>query len=448
MVSVGALMLAGLSLTGLASGSAGAAGAEWNVVRIKAPMSASGTTIAVVDTGVDASHPAFGGRILPQIDFVGDGKKGDPEGHGTHVSGTAAGGVLKCGNDRAELGVGVAPDAKILPVRVLDEDGSGTSTDVADGIRAAADKGVTVINLSLGEDVIIQGLSSNSRQFIDAVNYAWSKGSIPVLAAGNDGLGFGGVFGSGYGDLNAVVVTATDNRDRVAGYATSIGSAKWGVSAPGGDSSGQVDRDVMSAFPGSQCALSAGTSMAAPHVAGALAVLRSKGLNQQQAVDRLLATARDLGASGEDATYGHGLVDLAAAVQGLGGGTPTPPATQPAPPVTNASSSPPVTSATTTPRRGGVPATRPPSSSTPSTTETSTTLEPGDIDDVTAVDSDVSDRAGADLEPAESGDESAAGQGAGGDGGSQPGAPLVGLAVLFCAGGWALSGRAALSLRR
>lgn len=280
---------------------AGAAEPEWNIDRVGAPASASATVIAVVDTGVDASHPAFTGRVLPAIDLVG-GSGGDPNGHGTHVAGVAAGADSGCGT------IGVAPDAAILPVRVLDEEGAGTVEVVAEGIRRAADRGATVINLSLGTDVVIRNVSGSGLQ--DAIRYAWSKGSIPVLAAGNDGV-VGGLFGSGYGDLPAVVVTATDHEDRAAPYATSIGSADWGVAAPGGDASGVEGRDILSAFPDRRCALQAGTSMAAPHVSGALAVLRARGLGPQQAVDRLLSTARDLGSAN---TYGHGLIDLRAAL--------------------------------------------------------------------------------------------------------------------------------------
>lgn len=280
----------------------GAAAPEWNIDRVGAPASAAGTVIAVVDTGVDAEHPAFRGRVQPAIDLVG-GPGGDPNGHGTHVAGVAAGADNGCGS------IGVAPDATILPVRVLDADGAGPVSLVAEGIRRAADRrDVTVINLSLGTEVLLRNVSGSELQ--EAIRYAWSKGKIPVLAAGNDGA-FGGLFGPGYGDLPAVVVTATDRDDRAAPYATSVGSAMWGVAAPGGDGTGEEGRDVLSAFPDRRCALQAGTSMSAPHVSGALAALRARGLSPQQAIDRLLSTARDLGSSG---TFGHGLIDMRAAL--------------------------------------------------------------------------------------------------------------------------------------
>jgi serine protease len=322
-----AAVVAGILLV-LAPTAAGAQSApEWNIARVGAPSSAAGVLIAVVDTGIDPTHPAFTGRVEKAIDLVG-GQGGDPNGHGTHVAGTAAGADAGCG------AIGVAPDARLLPVRVLDANGEGTVGNVAEGIRRAADAGAAVINLSLGSDVVLRNVSGSGLR--EAIEYAWGKGSIPVLAAGNDGL-IGGLFGSGYGDLPAVVVTATDHQDRVAPYATSIGSAAWGIAAPGGDTSGQPGRDILSAYPSRQCALHAGTSMAAPHVSGALAVLRANGANPAQAVERMLGTARDLGRPGPDATYGHGLLDLQAALAaGRAPAPPPPPPPTQAPPATAA----------------------------------------------------------------------------------------------------------------
>ncbi|MGH9136930.1 MAG: S8 family serine peptidase, partial [Acidimicrobiales bacterium] len=287
----------------------------WNVARVGGPVPVAGAVVAVVDSGVDAGHPTFGGRVLAAIDLVG-GSGGDPNGHGTHVAGTAGGGD-------AGPGVGVAPAVSILPVRVLGPDGSGQLSTVAEGIRRATDAGADVINLSLGDDVVI--LNPTRQALADAIHYAWSRGAICVLAAGNEGLL--GVLGSGYGDLPAVVVTATGFDDRLAPYATRLGNVRWGLSAPGGDGRGD-DHDILSAWPGGTYARMAGTSMAAPHVSGALAVLRSLGLDPTAAVHRLLGTARPIGPAG---TYGSGLLDLGAAVSDLAVPTSTAPP-QPVPP--------------------------------------------------------------------------------------------------------------------
>lgn len=361
------------------AGSAWAASPEWNISRIGAPASAAGVVIAIVDTGVDAAHPAFTGRVLNAIDLV-DGTGGDANGHGTHVAGTAAGADNGCG------AIGVAPDARILPVRVLDEDGAGSASVVADGIRRAADAGAAIINLSLGTDVAVRNVAGSGLE--EAIRYAWGKGSIPVLAAGNDGI-VGDVFGgSGYGDIPAVVVTATDNQDEVAPYATTIGSAQWGIAAPGGDASEEPGRDILSAFPDRRCALQAGTSMAAPHVSGALAALRAKGLNSQQAVDRLIGTARDLGREGPDATYGHGLVDLRAA---LGG--PSPPTTvaaTPAAPPTSAATTSSGSPAPASPAPAGTPG-APASEAAPSAPGPSDPTQPESDDPLAAEDGTAED---------------------------------------------------------
>ena len=293
---------------------AAAATAVWNVARVGGPATANGVRIAIVDTGIDAQHVAFGGRVVKQVDYVRDGRPF--EGHGTHVAGTAAGGTVDCG--AGTQAIGVAPTALLMDYRVLDADGSGYVSDVAAAIRQAADDGAAVINLSLGSDVTI--VTGSGETLRSAIEYAWSRGTIPVLAAGNSGI-VGGVLGSGYDDqLPAVVVTATTTADRRASYATSVGGAKWGIAAPGGNNTRKAGEDVLSAWPGAQCALLAGTSMAAPHVSGALAVLRSRGLSPQQAVDRLLQTADDIGQAGT----GAGIVNLGKALAGLGSsGAPT-----------------------------------------------------------------------------------------------------------------------------
>jgi hypothetical protein len=327
----------------------------------------------------------------------------------------------------------------VLSARVLDPDGSGTVDDVADAIRWAADQGADVINLSLGPEIGIVGAGSSLR---DAVAYAWAKGSIPVLAAGNDGL-VGSIFGSGYGDVPAVVVTATTRQDRKAAYATSVGSAEWALSAPGGDASGSTAGDIRSAWPGNRCAVLAGTSMAAPHVSGALAILRAKGLAPRDAVDRLLDTARDLGSP---STYGAGLVDVGAAVASLGSGPP---------PVTDPPAVPPRSAPTTAaPLGSAVPDPTPPSSSGDqrpdpggSSPETSAG-GPGAAPSTTVADG-VS--APPTPEPADDDDpdeQQATGVSTVVDEGDGPPAAAVAGAALAAAVMWVLTGRAAMLLRR
>jgi subtilisin family serine protease len=416
--------------------------AEWNVARVGGPNATDGTVVAVLDTGVDATHPTFGGRVLPAIDVVNDGRSGDPHGHGTHVAGTVAGGS-------AGPAIGVAPGARILPVRVLGPDGSGTLAAVDAGIRRAADAGAHVINLSLGEEVVIRNLQGSGLG--DAIEYAWGKGSIPVIASGNDGLLF--LFGSGYRNLPVVVVTATrsDEDNRHAHYATAVGDVPWGISAPGGDGTGRSGEDILSARPDGDYALSAGTSMAVPHVSGALAVLRAKGLSPQQAVQRLLETARPIGPR---STFGAGLVDLAAAVASLSGPGTTPPTAAPstAAPASPAPTASPTVPATVGPAPAGElappPATMPPPTAAATTqpVPSGSTTTTGPVPEEQAA---PATEAGGDPPVVSSGEVELSL--AGGDRSADPARPgpaLVALAGLACAGAWVAAARHAITTPR
>jgi serine protease len=298
---------------------------QWGLAKIGASAAwdtatGAGTTIAVIDSGVDLTHEDLAAKLLPGKDYTGLGSVQDDCGHGSHVSGIAA-----ASTNNGKGVAGVAPDAKILPVKVLATSGgrcAGNTSDIQDGIRWATDQGATVINLSLGSD--IQFLTGSGLG--DSLSYAWSKGAIPVVAAGNSSL-----FGSGYSNESAIIVTASGFADDSPSYSSTTGGAKWAMSAPGGDGTGD-DHDILSAYyeagRTNDYALLAGTSMATPHVAGAAAVLRSMGLTPQQTVDRLLSTATDLGTKGKDNLFGSGRLDLAKAVA-AGGGTAAPTTAKP-----------------------------------------------------------------------------------------------------------------------
>lgn len=267
----------------------------------------SGMVIAIVDTGVDLNHPDLAGKLVSGASFVG-GSAQDNNGHGTHLAGVAA-----AGTGNGEGIAGVAPDARIMPVKVLNERGIGNESDVAAGIEYAVDNGADVINLSLGEQT-----SGQAALLTNALQYAWDRGVIPVIAAGNS------AGNSRFTDEPVVVVTATTSSDSKASYATGVSGAQWGMAAPGGDgnpnsSSDQAACDtstaIVSTYIDDSYACLVGTSMAVPHVAGAAAVLRGMGLTPQQTVDQLLATADDLGPAGRDSLFGAGRLNLARAVQ-------------------------------------------------------------------------------------------------------------------------------------
>jgi len=270
-----------------------------------------GAVVAVVDSGVRASHQDLQGRLLPGYDFVDNDN--DPnvpasaDGHGTHVLGIAA------ANEGNGVGVSsVAPGAMYIPVRVLGDDGSGSSDDVARGIDFAVARGADVINLSLGDQT---GAIASSPEFGNAIDRALDAGRVVVAAAGNTGLPVCEQ-PSGQGRL-LCVGSVDENRQR--SFFSSFGSG-LGVTAPGG--SALLGRDILSTFNESDASYTelAGTSQAAPHVAGVAALVVSKGLRGQAAVERILATASDAGAPGPDPEFGAGIVNARRAVTGLGSG--------------------------------------------------------------------------------------------------------------------------------
>lgn len=283
----------------------------------------AGVTIAIVDSGLDLDHEDLAGKLEPGYNAVSPGQSPqDDNGHGTHVAGVAAAAV----NNGAGI-ISVAPDARLMPVKAFEADGTGSESDIEEAIRWAVDHGARVINMSFGEDTIQPVLGP---AFRDAVAYAWSKGAVPVVAAGNGGDGF--LTSSGFSQENALVVSAVTKEDTQPGYSSRVGQAKWGIAAPGGaDSKSPPEDHIFSTYGKSTApgetnfyAYLFGTSMAAPHVSGAVAVLLSLGLSPTDAVNRLLSTAKDVGPAGKDTTFGHGRLDVAKAVEGLrpAGGTP------------------------------------------------------------------------------------------------------------------------------
>ncbi|MCK4260619.1 MAG: S8 family serine peptidase [Halanaerobiales bacterium] len=253
-------------------------------------------TIGIVDTGVDYTHPEFdgtfdeGGRVLPGYnafnDLEGYDAAWDEDGHGTHVAGIAA------ANINANNMAGIAPLSYILPVRVLDENGFGTDYSVADGIIWAVNNGANVINLSLGGKGYSQVLQA-------AIDYAIVNNVAVVVAMGNSGKNEVEYPAACTGVIS---VGAVDGRGEIADFSTM--GRHISVSAPG--------VAIYSAIPGESYESWNGTSMATPHVTGAIALLLGEepSLTVSEIKTRLESSAMDIEDDGFDEKSGYGIINL------------------------------------------------------------------------------------------------------------------------------------------
>lgn len=272
----------------------------------------AGVTVAVLDTGVEADHPDLAGNVLPGKDLVRFGAEpGDRAWarHGTAMAGIIAGHGHGPGN--ADGVLGIAPEAKILPVRVILEDGdpsrakarSTRGNALAEGIRWAADHGADVINLSLGDDSASAHPEPTEDQ---AIQYALKKGVVVVASAGNGGeKGDRISYPAAYPGV--IAATAVDR----AGTRASFSTRRWyaTVSAPG--------VDVVIADPDHKYYEGWGTSAAAAFVSGAAALVKAAhpGLTPAQIKTLLEDTARNAPVGGRDDSRGFGFVDPAAAIR-------------------------------------------------------------------------------------------------------------------------------------
>src|SRR3954451_19422728 len=287
---------------------------QWGLDMIQADAAhststGSGVVVAVVDTGVLDSHEDLQGQLVPGRDFVqspNDDTPQDENGHGTHVSG-----IVAAAANNGQGIEGVAPGAKVMPIRVLDANGEGDVDTAAKGINYAVDHHVDVINLSLG-GTPVDSIIGSDEQFTKAVQNATSHGIVVVAAAGNDTAPFceqPTVTGP------LLCVGAVDRRKMRSFY-----SSSGDIMAPGGTAlTGDPSEDILSTYNDGKYETLAGTSQATPHVAGVAALLESLGLRGQAVVDRILKTASDPGMTCLDC--GAGIVDAKAAVAGLGGGS-------------------------------------------------------------------------------------------------------------------------------
>lgn len=259
----------------------------------------SGLIIAVVDSGVDLQHPDLIGQIQPGgWDFVNDDNNpDDDQGHGTHVAG-----IIAARANNLQGIAGIAHNAKILPVKVLNAANTGNTFNIASGIVYAVDRGAKIINLSLGgptESTTTEG----------AIDYAVGRGVIVVAAAGNSGPGtvlYPAAFD------NVISVGAHDSTGATAGFSST--NSQVDISAAGVDILSTIPLSGATVTDPSGYRLLSGTSMAAPHVSGIVGLIVSAGVATTPATvtEALICGARDINSAtlpGRDDAMGWGVVD-------------------------------------------------------------------------------------------------------------------------------------------
>ena len=267
----------------------------WGIAKIRAPEvwvtgnKGTGIKVAIVDTGIDTAHPDL--KVVGGATFVaGTSSYNDDNGHGTHCAG-----IVAALNN--ELGVvGVAPEAALYAVKVLDRSGSGYVSDVISGIEWCITNNMQVVSMSFGS-------TSDSTSLHAECDKAYSANIVLVAAAGNNGPGSNTLtYPAKYSSV--IAVGATDSNDAVASWSSR--GPELSVTAPG--------VSVYSTYKGGTYATLSGTSMACPHVAGTVALILNKALHTPAEVkDILQKTAVDKGTTGWDTAYGYGRIDAYAA---------------------------------------------------------------------------------------------------------------------------------------
>ena len=291
----------------------------WNRVHVQvksdlahaAGRTGRGATVAVLDTGVQGNHIELDTQLSGTRMYDATIRKWiaptDGGGHGTHVAGIIA------GSTGTGYSYGIAPDAKILPIKVFASDtGTASSTSLAAGLKTAAGtRAVSVINLSLGAGGPLGGSVEN------ALRSAITADKLIVAAAGNES-GDAPIWPARYAKESwakgqIITVGAVDSNNQLASFSNRAGdTANWYLVAPG--------VSVLSSYNDGGYAFMSGTSMATPVVAGAAALLEGSWpqLKAGQVASILFQTATDLGDPGVDATYGRGLLNVERAMQPVG----------------------------------------------------------------------------------------------------------------------------------
>ena len=261
-----------------------------------------GIKVAVLDTGIALEHPDLRPAIFESRDFTRSPSAAyDAQGHGTHVSGIIA------ARRNAHGIVGVAPEAKIIAAKVLNDEGSGTSQDIVAGIHWAIESGADILSMSLGSP-------EPDEKIHQALLLAISKGILVITAAGNEGPDLDTVgYPAGFAEM--VAVGSIDRRKRLSQFSSR--GRQVDVVAPGDQ--------ITSCYPPRGYAVLSGTSMATPFVSGVVALALSKHRqmggktplhNQQDLIEHLSRTSMDAGPAGFDPLYGYGILNPEKLIQG------------------------------------------------------------------------------------------------------------------------------------
>ena len=285
---------------------------DYRIVDAWKQSTGSGVTVAVIDTGVDGTHPDLVDNVLEGYDASGEGSPNGWQGlgvepmHGTEVASLIAGhghnvsGIPKiAGQPGKPAGViGVAPDAKILPISLNMVSNAEKSIDeqIPAAVRYAVDHGAQVINLSIGSNK-----TTWPKSWDDAFAYAEEKGVVVVASAGNRGSGITQV--GAPATIPGVLTVGGVDRQREASKGSSTQGISIGVTAP--------SNDMIAAAPGNKYMIWSGSSASAPLVSGLAALIKSKypNLSAAQIIQRITESADDTGAVGRDPVYGFGIIN-------------------------------------------------------------------------------------------------------------------------------------------
>ena len=285
---------------------------DYRIVDAWKQSTGSGVTVAVIDTGVDGTHPDLVDNVLEGYDASGEGSPNGWQGlgvepmHGTEVASLIAGhghnvsGIPKiAGQPGKPAGViGVAPDAKILPISLNMVSNAEKSIDeqIPAAVRYAVDHGAQVINLSIGSNK-----TTWPKSWDDAFAYAEEKGVVVVASAGNRGSGITQV--GAPATIPGVLTVGGVDRQREASKGSSTQGISIGVTAP--------SNDMIAAAPGNKYMIWSGSSASAPLVSGLAALIKSKypNLSAAQIIQRITESADDTGAAGRDPVYGFGIIN-------------------------------------------------------------------------------------------------------------------------------------------